>query len=163
MFADRPLRNPFLGSLTLFNFIKAKASREKRHRECTKTQYFLRLKKAETLFAWAETPGNPMETLSETLETPSETLQQTLLENLGKSSRLHKIMYGRGHSGGNVISLAYICNITQNSNREHTAVCQDLPVGGHPNTCHHAAQREHSFLRQQKTESKRQNMRSGDH
>ena len=33
------------------------------------------------------------------------------------------------------------------------------PVGGHSNTCHHAAQREHSFLRQQKTESKRQNMR----
>ena len=130
--------------------------------------------KMETFFAWAETPGNPMETPSETLETPSETLQQTLLENLGKSSRLHKIMYGRRHSGANVISLAFcktvegciqnhICNITQNSNREHTAVCQDLPVGGHPNTCHHAAQREHSFLRQQKTESKRQNMRSGDH
>ena len=90
----------------------------------------------ETLFAWAETPGNP-------LETPSETLQQTLLENLSKSSRLHQIMYGRRHSGANVISLAFcktvegciqnhICNITQNSNREQTAVCQDLPVWGSP-------------------------------
>ena len=128
-----------------------------------KTHDFLKVKKVETLFAWAETLGNPLETPSETLETPSETFEQILLENPSKSSRLHKIMYGRGHSGANVISLAYICNITQNSNREHTAVCQDPPVGGHPNTCHHAAQREHSFLRQQKTESKRQNMRSGDH
>ena len=31
----------------------------------------------ETLFAWAETLGNPLETPSETLETPSENLQQT--------------------------------------------------------------------------------------
>ena len=51
----------------------------------------------ETLFAWAETLGNPLETPSETLETPSETLQQALLETLGKSSRL----------GANVIYLSF--------------------------------------------------------
>ena len=139
-----------------------------------KNSRFFEGQKSGNPFRLGGNPWKPTGNPSETLETPSETLQQTLLENLGKSSRLHKIMYGRGHSAANVISLAFcktvegciqnhICNITQNSNREHTAVCQDLPVGGHPNTCHHAAQREHSFLRQQKTESKRQNMRSGDH
>ena len=128
----------------------------------------------ETLFAWAETLGNPLETLLETLETPSETLSTnparkpwqiitTAQDHVWKKAfwskrDLTRVLQNRG----GVHPEPYICNMTQNNNREHTAVCSDLPVRGHPNTCHHAAQREHSFLRQQKTESKMQHMRSGD-
>ena len=68
--------------VSAFNFIKQKAGRQKRRLEWSKTHDFLRVKKAETLFACAETLGNPLETLLETLETPPETPQQALLETM---------------------------------------------------------------------------------
>ena len=53
------------------------------------------LKKAETLFARAETLGNPQETLWETLETASETLTETLLDSapLHEKNAGHDVSY----------------------------------------------------------------------
>ena len=62
--------------VSAFNFIKQKAGREKRHLEWSKTHDFLMVKKAETLFACAETLGNPLETPLETLETPQKPLNK---------------------------------------------------------------------------------------
>ena len=60
------------------------------------------LKKAETLFARAETLGKPKETLWETLETASETLTETLLD----SAPLHEKMHGAHQRAAAVLSFS---------------------------------------------------------
>ena len=59
-------------------------------------------KKAETLFARAETPGNLKETPWETLETTSETLTETLLD----SAPLHEKMHGTHQRAAAVLSFS---------------------------------------------------------